>query len=453
VALAVAAWLAGCAMAPTYERPAPPVAETFRAGADTAGPAAAALPWRDFVTDPRARALVELALERNRDLRVAMLNVEQARASLGVTQADRLPNVGAGLGAARSSASSSYSAGLVLSSFEIDLFGRLRSLSDAAAARLLASEEARRAAALSLVTAVVDAELALRADDELIALTERVLATREASLALVRLKFDGGLAGEPELRAGESLVAGARASRQALLRQREQHANALVLLAGGPLPATLPAPRKLSEHAYAELPAGLPSEVLLQRPDVRQAEQQLIAANANIGAARAAFFPRITLTASVGTASTALTDLFHQSAWSFAPQLLQPIFDGGRNRANLAAAETARGIALAQYEKSIQAAFREVADALAGRATLGEQLQAQRDQAEAERRRLELAELLLRNGAASALDRLDAERSHLAAQQAVIQGELAHRQNAILLYRVLGGGSQVTARNELQAGG
>lgn len=439
----LAALLGGCALTPAYERPAAPVAAEFPAAAATVGLPAAQLDWANFITDPRAQALVRVALTNNRDLRIALLNVEQARAALGLARADRLPTVGVGAAANRNSAGDSYTAGLSLTSFELDLFGRVKSLGEAAAARLLASDEARRAVQLSLVAAVADTELALRADAALIALTAQVLESREASLRLVRLKFDAGAAAEPELRASESLVAGARASAAALARQRGQRRNALVLLLGGPLPADLPAAMPLQAQTFADLPAGLPSQVLLQRPDVRQAEQLLIAANANIGAARAAFFPRISLTGSLGFASSDLSALFDQTAWGFAPQLLMPLFDAGRNQANLASAEAARDIAVAAYEKSIQTAFREVADALAARATLGEQLAAQRAQAQAEARRLALAEQLLAAGAASLLDRLDAERAALAARQAVIQLELAQRQNALLLYRVLGGGSAI----------
>jgi len=246
---------------------------------------------------------------------------------------------------------------------------------------------------------------------------------------------------EQDLRGAESLVAGARATLSALRRQRSQDANALALLIGEPVPAGLPPPTGLSAFSLTDLPAGLPSEVLLQRPDIRQAEQQLIAANANIGAARAAFFPRITLTGSAGFASSDLSGLFDKTAWTFAPQLLQPLFDAGRNEANLAAARAAREIAVAQYEKAIQVAFREVADALAGRATLGEQLAAQQAQAAAEARRLELADVLLRGGAASLIDRQDVERSALLTRLAVVQVQLAKAQNAVLLYRVLGGGA------------
>jgi NodT family efflux transporter outer membrane factor (OMF) lipoprotein len=438
----VASLLAGCALAPRYERPPAPVPEQFPLAGAEVGTPAPTLAWDRFIADPRSQALVRLALQNNRDLRVAVLNVEQARAALGVQRADRLPTVGAGISASRNSQESLYTSGLAITAFEIDLFGRVRSLTNAAAARALASDESRRAVQLSLIGAVAETELALRADDALIALSRQVLESRSQSLELVRRKFDGGVSGEPELRANESLVASTRAQLIAQQRARLQRENALALLIGQPLPADLPPARPLTEHRLPDVPPGLASTVLLQRPDVRAAEQQLIAANANIGAARAAFFPRISLTASVGGASTELSGLFDQFAWSFAPQLLQPIFDAGRNRANLEGAEAARDIAVAQYDKSIQSAFREVADALAARATLGEQLQAQQAQADAETRRLAVVEQVFAAGAASLLDRLDAERTQLAARQAVVQLQLAQRQNALLLYRVLGGGSE-----------
>lgn len=454
--LAAAALLSACSLVPTYQRPAAPVPAAFPQPAAAGGTAAADLVWTDFVTDARQRALVDTALQNNRDLRIAVLNVEQTRALAGVQRADLLPTVGVGASATRGPStggaiSSLYSAGFQLSSYELDLFGRVRSLSDAALARYFASDEGRRAAQATLVAAVVNADLALRADDELLQITQRTLASREEQLKLVRVRFDAGAAAEPELRATESLVAAARASAIALQRQRSQDENALLLLLGHGLPNAMPAAGPLSGLVYADLPAGVPSELLLRRPDVRQAEQALIAANANIGAARAAFFPRIALTGSLGTASSQLSGLFENTAWSFTGSLLQPLFDGGRNQANLDATKAARDIAVAQYEKAIQTAFREVADALAGRATLGEQLAAQQAQAEAEARRLALADLLFRGGAASALDRLDAERAALAARQAVVQLQLAQAQNAVLLYRVLGGGAGPGLRAQAQA--
>jgi NodT family efflux transporter outer membrane factor (OMF) lipoprotein len=416
----------------------------------TSVPAVAAVPvadlaWADFLGDARLRALVEVALKNNRDLRIATLNVEQVRAQLGVQRADLLPSVGAGVQATSTPVSGnnarSYTAGLQVSGFELDLFGRVRSLSEAAAARYLASDEGRRAAQVALVASVAGAELALRADDELLRIIQRTLVSREEGLKLTRVRFDGGVAAAPELRIAESLLAAARVNVLALQRQRAQDQNALVLLLGQPLPGDLPAAPSLAQSRLLALPSGLQSDVLLQRPDIRQAEQTLIAANASIGAARAAFFPRISLTGSVGFASNELQGLFDNTAWSFTGQLLQPLFNAGRNQANLDVAQVGRELAVAQYERTIQQAFREVADALAGRATLGDQLAAQQAQAQAESRRLELADLLFKGGVASSLDRLDAERSALVAQQAVVQVQLAQLQNAVLLYRVLGGGA------------
>jgi NodT family efflux transporter outer membrane factor (OMF) lipoprotein len=438
---ALALCLAGCSFIPTYERPAAPVAPAFPEPSASTGPAAAELPWADFLADARIRALVEIALKNNRDLRIAVLNVEQTRAALGVQRAELLPSVGIGANAARTGDSSAYALGLTLSSFELDLFGRVRSLSEAALARYLASDEGRRAAQVALIATVASTDLAIRADEEQLQLTQRTLVSREESLRLVRIRFDAGFVAEQDLRGAESLVAGARATLAVLQRQRSQNSNALALLIGQPLPADLPPPATLAALSLADLPAGLPSEVLLQRPDIRQAEQQLIAANANIGAARAAFFPRITLTGSAGFASNDLSSLFDNTGWTFTGQLLQPLFDAGRNQANLDAARAAREIAVAQYEKAIQVAFREVADALAGRATLGQQLAALQQQAEAETRRLELADVLLRGGAASLIDRQEVERSALVSQLGVVQAQFAQVQNAVLLYRVLGGGA------------
>jgi multidrug efflux system outer membrane protein len=449
--LLLAGLLAACSFIPQHQTPPAPVAADWPAAAAASASAAAGTPtpelaWADFLPDARLRALVDTALRNNRDLRLAALNVEQLRALYGVQRADRLPTVGVGASAnsapnSSGSNTTTYSVGFQLSSYELDFFGRVNSLSEAALARYLASVEGRRAAQVTLIAAVASAELAVRADDALLQVTQSTLATREQSLRLARVRFDGGVAGEGELRGAESLLATARASLAALQRQRSQDLNALVLLLGQPLPADLPTAPPLETLALAEVPAGLPSEVLLQRPDIRQAEQQLIAANANIGAARAAFFPRISLTGSLGTASTQLSGLFEQTAWTLGGQVLQPLFDAGRNQANLEATRAAHQIAVAQYEKAVQTAFREVADALAGRATLGEQLAAQQTLAASETRRLELANLLFKGGAAGQLEVLDAERSQLAARQAVVQVQLARLLNSVQVYRALGGGA------------
>ncbi len=454
VAACCAALLAaGCmSLAPDYERPAAPVPAEFplAAGAPSGTPAAG-LGWRSFFIEPRLQRLIELALVHNRDLRVAVFNIEAARAQAGLRRADEWPTVNLAAGATRQPGSngnitSTYTVGLGVSAYELDLFGRVRSLNDAALAQLGASEEARKTAQMTLVASVASLYQAIAADELLVELTKRTVATREESVRLTQLRFDNGVVSDVELQAARSLVENARAALAQQQRQRSLDENALVLLVGQPLSAELPPAAEWGAVPLADVPAGLPSEVLLRRPDVRQAEQQLIAANANIGAARAAFWPRITLTASAGTASSELQGLFKGTAWSFAPQLLMPIFDAGRNSANLRLSEANRDIAVAQYERAIQSAFREVADALAGRATLDEQLRSQQAQAEAEAARLKLANLRFEHGVASSLELLDAERSFFAARQAVVQVQLAQRQNRIALYRALGGGwSEPTA--------
>lgn len=447
IAAACAALLSACAnFAPTHERPAPAVAASWPSPTAAAGQAATELSWQNFyASDARLRELIALALQNNRDLRVALLNVEQARALARVADASRLPTVNAGFSSSRvpganDTITSSYQAGLQITAYELDLFGKVRNQSDAATARYLASIEGGRAAQISLVAGVASSYLALQADDELVELARQTLATRDDTLRLSRLKYDNGAASGLDLSSVESASAAARASLAQALRQRAQDENALVLLVGQPLPATLPAGQKLVGLPLADLPAGLPSEVLVTRPDVLQAEQQLAAAEANIGAARAAFFPSIALTTSIGTASSQLSELFKNTAWTFASQILLPIFDSGRNTANLDSAKAAQGIAVAQYDKAVQVAFREVADALAGRATLDEQLNAQIAQAASESQRLKLVQLRYSNGASSSLELLDAQRSSFAAEQAVVQVRLAKALNSVQLYKVLGGG-------------
>ncbi|CAG1015152.1 Outer membrane protein OprM [Burkholderiaceae bacterium] len=452
--LAAALLASGCmSLAPRHERPAPPVAERFAGDVEVpaGGPVASELAWQDFFGDERLRRLIGIALANNRDLRIAVLNIEQARAVHQIRRADEWPTVGAGVSASRQpntnrsvgGITSLYTVGLAVTAYELDFFGRVRSLSDAALAQYLATEEARKTAQMSLVASVATGYLNLLADDALLDVTRRALATREESLKLTKLKFDHGAASEIDFRQAESLVESARVALAQQTRQRALDQNALVLLLGQPLPADLPPGLPAADQRLAaELPAGLPSEVLIRRPDVRAAEQQLIAANANIGAARAAFFPRISLTGSVGTASSELDGLFKSGslAWSVAPQALLPIFDAGRNRANLEVAQVNRKIAVVQYERAIQSAFREVSDALAGRATLGEQLRAQQAQTRAEEARFRLADLRYRNGVASYLDVLDAQRALFASQQALVQTQALQAQNLVTLYRVLGGG-------------
>ncbi|UXH77821.1 efflux transporter outer membrane subunit [Roseateles amylovorans] len=452
-AAALAVLLTGCMnLAPSHQRPEAPVSPQWPQGPGAEAPgaqAAAQLQWQQFFGDARLRELIALALKNNRDMRIAMLNVDVARAQAGVAAANRWPTVNLGANASRGPTTTSsgdvrivnsYQAGLQISAYELDLFGRLRNSSESAFASYLASAEAARTAQITLVAGVATSYLAVQADEELLALTRQTLATREDSLKLMQLKFDNGAASNLDLSTAKSSYEAARATLAQLERTRQQDLNSLTLLVGQTLPQDLTAAQPLGSQTMGALLAGLPSEVLVQRPDVRQAEQQLAAAEANIGVARAAFFPSISLTTSVGTASSALSDLFSRTAWSIAGSALMPIFDAGRNRSNLEAAKANREIAVAQYEKVVQTAFKEVADALAGRATLDEQLRAQDAQAEAEATRLQLVELTYRNGAASSLDLLDAQRATFAAQQSALQVRLAQLQNQVQLYKVLGGG-------------
>jgi NodT family efflux transporter outer membrane factor (OMF) lipoprotein len=447
--LAAAAMLAGCSFIPTYERPAAPVPGSYGYASATDGTPAAQLDWQQFFADPRLRELIATALANNRDLRVAVASIEQARAQYDIRNADRYPTVGAAATATRQPSTSGtgqtnlFSVGLALTSWEIDFFGRIAALSQAALAQYLATEEGRKAAQVSLVSAVASTWLSLVADEELLALTQQTLQTREETFRLTKLRFDNGVSNELDLRLAQSLAESARVSLAQQQRQRSLDINALALLIGRPLPPNFASGTTMAAVALADVPAGLPSDVLASRPDVRQAEQQLVAANANIGAARAAFFPRISLTANAGRASTQLSGLFNDNgvwAYTLAPQLLLPLFDAGRNQAGLGSANAARDIAVAQYERSIQVAFREVSDALAGRITLLDQLQAQANVAEAETVRARLSQMRYDAGVASSLDLLDAQRSLFTARQAEIQTRLLRLQNQVQLYRVLGGG-------------
>lgn len=447
LAAAAAAMLAACSQMPTYERPVAPVPGAFPYPSAEAGTAAAALAWQQFFADERLRGLIGTALRNNRDLRVAVLNIEQARAQYDIRRADRLPTVNATASSSRTPTSSggissTYTAGLAFSAWEIDLFGRIASLGEAALAQYLATEEGRKAAQTSLVASVANTWLNLAADEELLAITRQTLATRDESLRLTKLRFDNGAASELDFRQAQSLAESARATLAQLQRQRAVDLNTLGLLVGEAVAPQFQVGVTTAGVSLPDVPAGVPSEVLTQRPDVRQAEQALMAANASIGAARAAFFPRIALTAGVGTASSHLDGLFKGGSWGFtvAPSLLLPIFDAGRNRAGLASAQAARDIAIAQYERAIQQAFREVSDGLAGRATYADQVRAQSLVVEAESARYNLAKLRYDAGVSSYLDLLDAQRSLFTAQQALVQVRLARLQNQVTLYRALGGG-------------
>lgn len=444
-----AALLAGCSFVPKYERPAAPVAAAFpgggAAGAGGGGVAAADLGWRDVLGEPRLLALIELGLRNNRDLRIAALNVELARATYRIERADRFPIV-AGVGAAelsgnREGVSQLYRVGVGVTAFELDLFGRVRSLSEAALESYLATEAAQRSAHLALVAEIAEQYLNERAAAEQQALAEQTLGLVGESVEMTRRLVEAGQRSDLDAATAEAQLARARAAAAQARRQRAQAEHALVFLIGQPLPSELPAPRPLDATAVrADLPAGLPSELLQRRPDILAAEHALKAANADIGAARAAFYPSISLTGFAGLASTALSKLFTGVAWSFSPQIRMPLFDGGRTRAGLEIAEVRKRIEVARYERSIQVAFREVADALIARAALEEQLEAQTARAAAEQRRFELSETRYRNGIESYLAVISAQQDLFAAQQQLIDLRLARLTNAVSLYKALGGG-------------
>ena len=462
--LAACFFIASCSLMPRYDRPAAPIPEQWPATANSATATGAAnLDWQTYLTDPTLRQLVDTALTNNRDMRVAILAIEQARAQLGIRRADQFPTVNAAASGSRTPSSSggvnsSYSAGLLVTAFEIDFFGRVASLKEQALAQYLASAEASQTVQISLIAAVAQSWLNLLADDELLAITQQTVSSRDESLKLVELKTKHGAASDFDLRAAQTLLEGARVTLAQQTRQRALDENALVLLLGQPLSEAARAQlaqHKLAQVSFKELPAGLPSDLLTRRPDIRQAEQTLIASNANIGAARAAFFPRISLTTGVGSASSELSGLFKDGSWGWtlAPQLVLPIFDAGRNQANLEASKVGRDIAVAQYEKSIQTAFREVADALASRSALNQQFQAQQALLQAESARSQLTKLRLDNGVANQLDWLDAQRSLFAAQQAMVQTQLASLQNQVALFKVLGGGTGLKAEPISQKNG
>ncbi|AQZ97664.1 multidrug transporter [Comamonas kerstersii] len=449
--LAAASTLAGCSLIPAYEAPPLPVPNAYPAAAQ-ADAAPVSMAWSDYFTDPRLQQLIRIALENNRDLRVAALNVEKARAQFQIERAAIFPSVGGVASANRGNSQvtgdlgNTFSAGVAISAWELDFFGRLRSLKEAALAQYFATDASRQASELALVSSVAQGWLTLIADEELLDISRRTLETREASAKLAQLSYEAGVTSALDLSQIESLAQAARATYAQQKRQRSLDESALTLLLGQPIPAEILASltgSKLADIApMADIPAGLPSDLLARRPDLRAAEQQLLAANANIGAARAAFFPSISLTAQYGSVSNELSNLFNSGTWGFnvGPTLNLPIFTGGRLTANLEASKATRAIAVAQYEKAIQTSFKEVSDALNSQSALAEQQAAQLAQTEAERRRLQLAELRYRNGVSSYLDLLDAQRSLFALEQADVQVRLAQRLNQINLYKALGGG-------------
>ncbi|MDQ3335862.1 MAG: efflux transporter outer membrane subunit [Myxococcota bacterium] len=443
--LALVLALSACSLAPKYERPVAPVANRWDAA--EGGRSAAELGWRQVFADARMAAIIDLALKNNRDLRVAALNVELVRAQYRIQRASQFPQLSAvadvELRGTKDAVVETYALGGSLS-YELDLFGKLKNSRAAAMEEYLSSAEAHRAAHIALVGEVATQYLVVRAFDEQLALAKQTLGLVRESSEVTKRLLEQGQRSELDLRTAEAQIETARAEVARVTRLRAQADNLLVLLAGVPaLPSSLPAPAPLeTTQLVSDLSPGIPSEVLLRRPDVLAAEHDLKAANANIGVARGAFFPSISLTAFGGVASTALSALFKSTAlfWTAGATLAQPLFAGGRLRATLDVATVRKQINVARYEQTIQTAFREVADALAARAAFEEQLSAQTARVEAETKRFAISEQRYKAGIESYLVMITAQRDLFAAQQGLIETRLSRATNLIALYRALGGG-------------
>ncbi len=463
--------LTGCAnLAPDFVRPAAPVAESWPETGRAVigdGRALAEIGWQEFFTDARLKQLVELSLQNNRDLRVAALNIDKARAQYQIADANRYPAINASGGqtaqqtaddlsqTGRGAISRQYTAGVGFASFELDFFGRMTNLKDQALEQFLATEEARRSVQISLVAEVANTWLTLAADQERLQLSRETLASQRDSQTMTQRSFEAGIATALDLNQSRIALEAARSEVARYTAAVAQDKNALTLLVGVQPPEDL-LPKTLTEVAasLADIPAGVPSETLLQRPDVIQAERLLRAANASIGAARAAFFPRITLTASGGVASNNLSNLFDSGngTWLFVPQIVIPIFNAGSNQANLDSARAEQAIRIASYEKAIQSAFREASDALAVRSTIGEQIDAQKALVTAAKESYRLTDLRYQKGVDSYQPVLEALRTQFSSQQTLITTQLARQSNAVNLYKVFGGGwqaaSTVAERND-----
>jgi outer membrane protein, multidrug efflux system len=462
---------AACTMAPKYSRPQAPVPAEWPAGAAykdanaaTNSSAASQLKWQEFFADAKLQKVIGTALTNNRDLRLAALNVQQARAMYGIKRADLFPIVNAtGDGSKQrvpADLSSTgarqtverYDASLGVASWEIDFFGRIRSLKDNALEQYLATEQARRSAQILLVSTVANTYLTLAADQENLKLAQTTLEAQQGSYDLIKRRYTLGLLPELDLFRAQTQVDSARGDVARFTQLVAQDQNALNLLAGSPVPAELLPAELGNVTPPREVSAGLSSEVLLRRPDVLQAENLLKAANADIGAARAAFFPRISLTAAIGTASSDLSGLFKSGSgtWSYAPQIVMPIFDA-RVWAAHRAAKVQQEIAVTQYEKAIQDSFREVADTLAVRGTVGQQLEAQQSLVHAVGETYRLSTSRYDKGIDSYLSVLDSQRSLYAAQQGLVYLRLANLANHVKLYAVLGGGWEAEKTTQAKA--
>ena len=444
--------LGGCSLAPDYQRPATPAGATWQASTDVTTTRG----WKGTFSDPQLQQLITLALSNNRDLRIAALNVQSYEARYRIQRAAQLPTVGvdgsgsrqqtAGdiNGSGREQIGSQYAANVGITAYELDFFGRIQNLKDQALENYLAQQESQRSTHIALVASVANAYLTLLADQDLLTLSQQTLQTEQESYELTSKKFNLGAASDMELAQGKTTLESARVSQAQYQRQVAQDKNALMLLIGGNLPADLQQTRALDDVALTPVPVGAPSSLLQQRPDVLAAEHSLKAANANIGAARAAFFPTITLTATAGSASNELSSLFDSGngTWLFMPKLSLPIFDGGKRTADLDVAEIEAKKAVASYEQSIQSAFREVADGLVAQQSYQQQLAAQQALVEANQRYFDLAEKRYQQGVDSYLTRLDAQRSLFSAQQSLIATRLALLGNEVNLYKAIGGGWQ-----------
>ena len=455
--------ISGCTMAPKYTKPASPVPAKWPTGAaytyfeknaaDESTPLASALSWREVITDPRLKEIIETAMKNNRDLRVAVLNVEKARAFYGIGRASLLPSVNAAgswykehvpadLSTTGSAMTSErYDVNLGMTSWEIDFFGRIRSLKDKTLEEYLATDQALRGARIMLASTVAQAYLALAADKESLQLVSKTLESQEDTYNLIRKRCNAGISTDLDLRRAQSQVETARGDVARYTQQVAQDENTLHLLVGSPIRQELLPPDLTSVSAPKDISPGISSEVLLRRPDVLAAEHRLKAANADIGAARATFFPRISLTAAAGTASAELSGLFksESGAWSFAPQIVMPIFDA-RTWFAYDATKVEKEISVAQYEKAIQAAFREVADALAEKGMINQRVAVQQSLVDANAETYRLSELRYMKGVDSYLPVLDAQRSLRITQQVLIMLRFAQINNLITLYKTLGGG-------------
>jgi len=453
-------FMGGCTMIPKYSRPQAPVpaswpsGDAYKENGSQGAPVAAALQWRQYFSDGRLQTIIETALKNNRDLRLAALNVEKARALYQVQRAEVLPTVSAGASQSmqrttaefsdtgRAHNSEQYNVDMGISAWEIDFFGRIRSLTKSSLEQYLATEQARRSAQILLVAEVAAAYLTLAADRENLQLSQSTLEAQLASAKVIERRHQVGLAPELDLRQVQTRVESARVDAAKYTQQVAQDINALNLLVGSPVPAELLPESLTSIAGLPDISPGTSSEVLLSRPDILQAENLLKSANADIGAARAAFFPRISLTTAMGTASGDLLGLFKAGSmtWSYAPQIVMPIFDA-RLWSALKATEVQREISVAQYEKSIQSAFREVADALAQKGTIGDQIEAQKALVFASSEAYRLSNMRYERGTDTYLNVLDAQRSLYSAQQGLITISLSRFANQVRLYQVLGGGT------------